>query len=322
VHPSKLEVRLRNPLLVKELIVILQEELIKQQKIPRYIIEPEEYIRDTDSKDTAKTETMNKETNVEVIAKGVQETLRGFYNWESPEPLPSKPYDPVISTTNKASVAETEAVSGFGEAQTKLSTQEKQIQPVGLQSCQVLGQFRQTFILAEGEDGLYVVDQHIAHERVIFERLMEKATTGSLESQVLLNPVTLHLTLLEEEAVLKYILPLVDFGIIIESFGPRSYLLRAIPSGVHDDPQDFFYSLLEHLENSKGKIDVLDLKKEFLIHSSCKMAIKANTKLTLQEMEQLLYDLSQTKSFLTCPHGRPIIYKITNREILKAFHRL
>ena len=117
--------------------------------------------------------------------------------------------------------------------------------------------------LVEGDEGLYIIDQHVAHERVIFERLQEQATKGGLESQVLLNPVALHFTLLEEEAVLKYILPLVDLGIIIEHFGPRSYLLRAIPSGVQEEPQDFFYSLLEHLENSKGKTDALDIKKNF-----------------------------------------------------------
>ena len=314
VHPSKLEVRLRNPLLVKELTIILQEELIKQQKIPRYIIEPEEFLGDTETKAETNIEA-NAETkdNVGVIAKSVQETFRNFYVWEQPAPLPSQPCDQAISVTNITTVAEAGAEARSGGDQT---------QSIGLQSCQVIGQLRQTFILAEEEDGLYIIDQHIAHERVIFERLLEKVTIGSLESQVLLNSIALHLTLLEEEAVLKYILPLVDLGIIIEHFGPRSYLLRAIPSGVHEDPQDFFYSLLEHLENSKGKTDALDIKKEFLIHSSCKMAIKANTKLTLQEMEQLLHDLSQTKNFLTCPHGRPIIYKITNREILKAFHRL
>ena len=325
-HPSKLEVRLRNPLLVKELSIILQEELIKQQKIPRYIIEPEEFLGDTETKVEAKDETKDSEGG---MGKGVQETFRNFYVWEQPTPLPSQPCDRAISVTNKIPVTKTVADIGADigaeactEAYTEAGSEEKQTQPLGLQPCQVIGQLRQTFILAEGEDGLYIIDQHIAHERVLFERLLEKATKGSLESQVLLNPVALHLTLLEEEAVIKYILPLVELGIIIEHFGPRSYLLRAIPSGVHGDPQDFFYSLLEHLENSKGKTAALDLKKEFLIHSSCKMAVKANTKLTLQEMEQLLLDLSQAKNFLTCPHGRPIIYKITNREILKAFHRL
>lgn len=329
VHPSKLEVRLRNPLVVKELCIILQEELIKQQKIPRYIIEPEEFLEVSETKAKTKSEIKAETKDSRgSIGKGVQEIFHNFYAWEQPEPLPAQPNDALISVTNNTTVIETgtEAITAASpetaiRTDAKVEVKENQTQTLNLQSCQVIGQFRKTFILVEGDEGLYIIDQHVAHERVIFERLQEQATKGGLESQVLLNPVALHFTLLEEEAVLKYILPLVDLGIIIEHFGPRSYLLRAIPSGVQEEPQDFFYSLLEHLENSKGKTDALDIKKEFLIHSSCKMAVKANTKLSLQEMEHLLYDLSHAQNFLTCPHGRPIIFKITNREILKAFHR-
>lgn len=312
VHPSKLEVRLRNPLIITELTSILQKELIKQQKIPHYLLaadlmepvhveqtllEPEPLQSDHLQSDLLESQNFSLEPevlptiNVQTEFKGVQETFREFNRWEA---------------VSSPSITEINSVD----------------HSTNLKSCQVIGQLTQTFILAEGVDGLYIIDQHIAHERVIFENLLEKAEKGTIESQVLLHPVTLHLSLLEEEVVIKHILPLADLGILLEHFGPRTYLLRALPTGIQEDAQDFFYSLLDHLESHKGATDVLDLKKEFLIHSSCKMAIKANTKLTLQEMKQLLLDLSQTNNYLTCPHGRPILYKITNREILKAFHRI
>jgi DNA mismatch repair protein MutL len=294
VHPSKLEVRLRNPLLAKEMTSLLQENLIKKQKIPRYFLDPQKFSLTNTSK-LKEDDLSKKNSSYQIQSKGIQEVFQEFYSWES---------SPQDDFKNLSAVPEQRERS------------------MDLKSCQVIGQLAQTFILAEGKEGLYIIDQHIAQERVIFEDLLKKSTTGSLESQVLLHPVTLHLTLLEEEVMIKYILPLADLGIILENFGPRSYLLRAIPAGVREEPKDFFYSLLEHLEKSKGKTDVLDVKKEFLIHSSCKMAIKAKTKLTFQEMEQLIHDLSTTENFLTCPHGRPIIYKITYSQILKAFHRV
>lgn len=306
VHPSKLEVRLRNPLLAKEMSVLLQEVLIKQQKIPRYFLDPQKFSQANYVESRAEEMSSVSSNSEQVKSKGVQEVFQQFYSWE-PSPSNNFPIKDWGKETNSFSV---------------IAEKSEQSADPDLQLCRVIGQLAQTFILAEGEDGLYIIDQHIAQERVIYEDLLEKHAHGCLESQVLLHPVALHLTLLEEEVVLKYILPLADLGIILEHFGPRSYLLRALPSGIREEPQDFFYSLLEHLELSRGKMEALDLKKEFLVHSSCKMAIKAKTKLTFQEMEQLLHDLSKTKNFLTCPHGRPIIYKITYQEILKAFHRV
>ena len=325
VHPSKLEVRLRNPYLANEMSFLLKKLLIQNKKIPQYFTIPTQVKlkdtepRDTEPKDTEPSEIKSKDTEVR---------NREFGEIE-PENIKSRDtkvkeieYSKTMAAERKLACTETESkeskpVQGVFKEFYNWSVPQKKEEV----STKVIGQLAQTFILAESAEGLYLIDQHIAHERVLYERLLEKAATGAIESQVLLQPVTLQLSLLEEEAVLKYILPLVDLGIILEHFGPRSYLLRAIPSGIKEEPQDYFYSLLEHLESSKGKTAFIDVQKEFLIHSACKMAIKANTRLTFQEMEQLLADLSKTKNYLTCPHGRPIIYKITYQEILKAFHR-
>lgn len=340
VHPSKLEVRLRNPLLANEMSFLLKNLLIKNKKIPQYFLETVPIIpeavseaklkepievktkdtepRDIESKDIEPSDTEFKDTVSRDIEYGKTTSVEMKLACTEKKLRDVKPVQGVFkefySGSSPQKTEEASSLKSLVDAE-----QESQLDSVW--KVKVIGQLAQTFILAESEEGLYLIDQHIAHERVIYERLLEKAATGTIESQVLLQPVTLPLSFLEEEAVLKYILPLVDLGIILEHFGPRSYLLRAIPSGIGEEPQDYFYSLLEHLESSKGKTEVSDLKKEFLIHSSCKMAIKANTRLTFQEMEQLLTDLSKTKNYLTCPHGRPIIYKITYQEILKAFHR-
>lgn len=333
VHPSKMEVRLRNPLLAKEMRTLLRQHLIARKKIPHYLVE------------IAASKADNLSVNEDVPLKPMPKTMQSqdrqtelifqqTSELKSTTPASNKPsikpsidmtvffeadeVSPIFDSDNK----DHETISEPRLPCQNFSAKAEPPEAEALQQLRIIGQLSDTFILAEGKEGLYLIDQHIAHERVIFEEFLSKAAVGSLDSQVLLQPITLHLSLLEEESVLKYILPLVDLGIILEHFGPRTYLLRAIPSGIKIEPQDYFYSLLENLENSQGKTDIHELKKEFLIHASCKAAIKAHTKLTLPQMEQLLRDLGKTKNYLTCPHGRPIIYKITHQEILKAFHRL
>ncbi len=316
VHPSKMEVRLRNPLLAKEMGTLLRQHLIAQKKIPHYLVEMT--ASKTDNLSVVNEEVPQK-PKTKLMQNQDRQTELIFQQTPELRYTTSPGNKPSIKSSNDMTVfSETDEVSPSLDSD---SAKAEQTEAEALQQLRIIGQLSDTFILAEGEDGLYLIDQHIAHERVLFEEFLSKAAIGSLDSQVLLQPITLHLSLLEEEAVLKYILPLVDLGIILEDFGPRTYLLRAIPTGIKIEPQDYFYSLLEHLENSHGKTDVLDLKKEVLIHASCKAAIKAHTKLTLPQMEQLLRDLGKTENYLTCPHGRPIIYKITHQDILKAFHR-
>jgi DNA mismatch repair protein MutL len=309
VHPSKLEVRLRNPMLAQEMTLLLKRGLIAEKKIPHYFSEP-------------KGELANKSSYEDKsLFTGVAKPANGH---NAARDVAAKEVAPPRQTTFAF-----QETSDFvipqpmsPDADRKKEQGDNLALTIAWPQLKIIGQLYNTFILAEGTEGLYLIDQHVAHERIIYEALLAKTNHRTLDSQVLLQPVTLHLSLLEEETVLKYIIPLVELGIIIEHFGPRTYLLRAIPAGISMEPQDYFYSLLEHLENSRGTTEVPDCKKEILIHTSCKSAIKANTKLTLPQMEQLLKDLSKAENYLTCPHGRPIIYKITRQEILKAFHRL
>lgn len=335
VHPSKLEVRLRNPMLAKEMTLLLKRVLIAEKKIPHYFNNPkgewaDQYSYEDKLTHTPKDSFVNEAKTVFTGAANYSDD-----NNETRKDAPHHQTTLAFQETADIVIpppisrdADKKREQGDNAALTKasmpisVSYADPQPEKNSWPQLKIIGQLYNTFILAEGMEGLYLIDQHVAHERVIFEALLTKTAGRTLDSQVLLQPVTLHLSLLEEETVLKYIIPLVELGIIIEHFGPRTYLLRAIPAGINMEPQDYFYSLLEHLENSRGTTEVPDCKREVLIHTSCKSAIKANTKLTLPQMEQLLKDLSKAENYLTCPHGRPIIYKITQQEILKAFHRL
>ena len=192
----------------------------------------------------------------------------------------------------------------------------------GIQNLTVIGQLNNAFILAQNEEGLYIIDQHTCHERILYEKFMREEAEKTQLSQPLLIPVTITLSAQQDAVLMEHIFTLRDFGFIIEHFGDRSYLLRSLPLGLHDlpDADRFFFDLLHDLESQKTVTPAM-IKEKLLITASCKGAVKANWPLTEIEMKTLLYDLAQVENAHTCPHGRPIIYKITMQELYKIFKR-
>lgn len=326
VHPSKLEVRFRDVRFISEIINYLKEHLDAKKQIPQYIIDlsswTEKNVPTTQITPQDNTKSMNRESVV-------QESWRDFYSWDNLNK--KRPQDSLVPE-KKPSVTDLlmeephlQGLSGKQNPSREDKTDNDKNEIVNgskLPYLTVLGQLDNTFILAEGEDGLYIIDQHVAHERVLYEELKEQKSSGLLESQVLLTPITLNLTVLEETLVLEHILPLTDMGIILEHFGTRTYLLRAVPSCIKEEPLDFFYSLLQELDKKAPYIDSVFVRKQFIITASCKGAIKAGQKMSIEALERLILDLQRTKNSLTCPHGRPIIYKICFEQILKAFKRI
>lgn len=184
----------------------------------------------------------------------------------------------------------------------------------------IIGQLHATFILAEVKAGLLVVDQHVAHERIIYERLLAKFRQKETAAQMLMQPISLNLTTGEEEVLIRHILLLNDLGLIVERFGPRQYVLRSVPAGQTMD-QSMFRELLEKLAEGGGGNDLEQAKQALLIMASCKSAVKANTLLNRQEMAALLKGLQQTCHPMTCPHGRPIMYLLPYHRLIQAFGR-
>lgn len=313
VHPGKLEIKIRDNQFSQELGNFLHQQIMQKGEIPSFGIMPKDE-NEQSSRQPAHSRVyfpLNKPLKV-------QESFQEFYSW-------GKETNPNTIPESSISIPETDTDTGetnINTGETNINTEETKTNTAVFEKLQIIGQLKATFILAEGEEGLYIIDQHVAHERVIFDRLMNEASRGKLASQVLLNPEALNLSLLEEEVLLENILALTDLGLILEHFGPRTYLLRAVPACLQDDPREFFYQVLEELENKYKKPSGSDIKKDFLTVTSCKSAIKANQKLTVEAMKQLILDLSKTENPFTCPHGRPIIYKITYNYLLKAFHRI
>lgn len=185
-----------------------------------------------------------------------------------------------------------------------------------------LGQLFNTYILSSDQDHLVMIDQHAAHERINYERLLQQHRTSQGDSQALLIPIPLEFTPAEEQALLEHLMLLHDMGFILEQFGTRTYLLRGIPaySGPYQGEKllrDFLDQVL--LKQIPPTFD--QLLEEWIYMLACKESIKAKVALSLLEMEQLIVQLSKTENPYTCPHGRPTMVRLTRGELERRFYR-
>lgn len=188
-----------------------------------------------------------------------------------------------------------------------------------------VGQVHGTYIVAQNDEGMYLIDQHAAQERIFYEYFMDKLRNEPVASQLLLFPHTVECTV-QEAARLEKRLPLLEsLGLEIESFGNRTFLVRAHP---HWFPQGAELEVIEELvqfilELSDSKpADIAKIREKAAIMMSCKAAIKANRYLTHAEMESLLNQLRETSSPFTCPHGRPIVIHFSSYDLEKMFKRV
>jgi len=186
-----------------------------------------------------------------------------------------------------------------------------------------LGQFRDTFILAVDDEGIAIIDQHVAHERVLFEQVMEKLTAGRLESQRLLTPIMIEMSPAQRQALAQHRETLDRFGMEIEEFGGDTLNLSAVPAIL--DPAECeaaVRALAEDLEGLDKGSRVEDGLRKIAATMACHAAVKANYPLTLEKMRYILEELRRTAYSSVCPHGRPVVLRITRREIEKNFQRI
>lgn len=181
-----------------------------------------------------------------------------------------------------------------------------------------IGQLHNSYVLAQSELGLYIIDQHAAHERIYYEEFKKRYTEG-FYSQTLALPLSIELTYSEVEKLIENILLFNSFGIIVEHFGENTFILRGLPQGFSaQEGQDLVSFLLSELDTSR--IETL-VKEDYLKLLACKKAIKAKQKLSIKEMEHLIEKLGRTDFPYTCPHGRPTIITFSIDEVHHKFLR-
>ncbi len=192
-----------------------------------------------------------------------------------------------------------------------------------LRDLRPIGQLHDSFIVAAGPDGLWIVDQHVAHERILFEKVLRQMGSGQVERQSLLMPILLELNATQQVEYSRIATELEAVGFEIEPFGQRTISVKAAPADIG----------LAEIE--RAILEILDLAEEELRHGSfedvrrdmaasiaCRAAIKINMALDMTKMRWLLAELAETEFPMSCPHGRPIALRYATREILKGFHRI
>jgi len=186
-----------------------------------------------------------------------------------------------------------------------------------------LGQIHDSFIIAAGREGLWIIDQHVAHERILFEKVLKQRAAGRVEQQRLLMPMILQLTQGQQIEYARIADELNATGFETEPFGNRTIAVKAAPAAIGlGDLERVIYEILEIAEQELRKVSLDDLRRGIAASLACRAAIKINTRLDQNKMNWLITSLAATEYPMSCPHGRPIALHYPTRDILKAFHRI
>ncbi|OGO06454.1 MAG: hypothetical protein A2Z76_02365 [Chloroflexi bacterium RBG_13_56_8b] len=182
----------------------------------------------------------------------------------------------------------------------------------------VLGQLDNSYITAEGPDGLYLIDQHAAHERILFERIERQRAQREIEVQGLLEPMPLEVSPRQEAELWSHYQELAEFGFAIEPFGGKTFLVRAVPAIVHDRD---WAGMLRELLDSLSEGDKSNWAETVIITMACHSAVRAGQALTDSEMRELVRQLERAATPHTCPHGRPTMIHLSYGQLKKDFGR-
>ncbi|HYI97829.1 MAG TPA: DNA mismatch repair endonuclease MutL [Bryobacteraceae bacterium] len=186
-----------------------------------------------------------------------------------------------------------------------------------------LGQIHNSFIIAAGKDGLWIVDQHVAHERILFEKVLKQRRSGAVERQQLLMPIVLELTSPQLLQYARIADELNAAGLETEPFGNRTIAMKAGPAGVGPaEIEKILFEILEIPESELRSLSLDDIRRNIAASIACQAAIKVNMKLDESKMQWLLGALAETDYPMSCPHGRPVALRYSTRDILKGFHRI
>jgi DNA mismatch repair protein MutL len=297
IHPSKLEVRLlEEQEAVKHVSRALRETLLIKTVIPSNLI-------DTGRKNAGRDLLQNLFAAAPVLLK-TEEII-------SSDPAPKS----VICENHDQSAAKSHEPENAGE-------EKEEYINVGqsLPELSAVGQIGLTYILAEGEEGLYIMDQHAAHERILYEENLEGFTEKP--SQCLLLPVTLELDYRETAILTQRIFWFNRAGFVIECFGGNTFLLRGSPPGFAPGREkEFFTDILEYFQEKGAGASYDEFSQTLASAMACRNAVKAGEKLPLSSMDALCRRLAGTENPFTCPHGRPTIIHLPFADLEKKFKR-
>jgi DNA mismatch repair protein MutL len=324
VHPSKLEVRLSKEQELNELVMTLIKEVFRTKELIPAGFTPVK----TEKPSTEQTffELDHLPTEAPPIRSRENETNPDYVSRENANSIEENirvrdAQEQVISETKQ----ESPIMPSVQNRGTQIETQESTVDtPIAsrVPALYPIGQMHGTYILAQNEKGLYIIDQHAAQERIKYEYFREKVGQVTCELQELLVPLTFEYSVDEAIKIQENQHELEKVGVFLEEFGLNSYLVRAHPQWFpKGEEKEIIEEMIEQLLAMK-KVDIKKLREEAAIMMSCKASIKANHHLRNDEIQALLDELRTTTDPFTCPHGRPIIIQYSTYELEKMFKRV
>lgn len=335
VHPTKMEIRFRNGREIYELVVdavraaLLQKDLVqdvlretpKKKELPKTkeVKKPEPFEVNRRKEEVQKVEQQGQavQQQIEKPSHPVKKTLTAS---ESSKNTKKPTYAGLNYNTQKKE---------FPQYKTdELSSNQMTLREDPVFSVQarpdrkILGQLFKTYWLIEYEDQLFIMDQHAAHEKVNYERLMKNFKEKEIYSQRLEPSMVVTVSMTEAEALTRYKDAFAGLGFTIESFGGNEYCIREVPANLYGiGERDLFMELLDAVSQENGTLDTEVIASK-IATMACKMSIKGNQRVSLMEVEHLLDELMKLENPYQCPHGRPTIIKMSKYEIDKKFKRI
>ncbi|GEP45467.1 DNA mismatch repair endonuclease MutL [Brevifollis gellanilyticus] len=341
VHPAKREVRFHDGFAVRDALAkAVSRALEAANKLPQGHVPPSQMARPLPPQIAVpQQQSFALHTPASLVLKSETPITMPA---PRPAPLPNRSVMPVSRTTPVAEVAAERPKPPVVEAAKPLSKvdvesgtepeeQGTEAQPdpqeptreVEMPRFRILGVLHRLYILLESDEGLVLMDQHAAHERVNFEKMRRAMEQGGVPSQRLLMPLTLQVTPRDADILRRHQETLARLGIEVEPFGPNIFKVEALPTFLKtDDPVTWLDQVIEELQTLSAKGSSLRLGEDMIATTVCRHSIKANDKLSMPEIEALLRDLFACEMPYCCPHGRPTLIQMSLKELEKKFGRV
>jgi DNA mismatch repair protein MutL len=315
VHPSKTEVRFRHGSLAHDFLRdTIRDALMAQRPASRIPSPAQPAAVLPYSEFTQRVENM---TFPVVADPENPSALPEFTLHRPPSPPPRFDFADAPAETSRMAVPDTHGPLFPGGVLPEHESLD------ALKDLRPLGQIHDSFIIAAGRDGLWIIDQHVAHERILFEQVLAARSRNAVETQGLLMPLVIQLTPAQQLEYARIAEELNALGFDTEPFGNRTVAVKSAPAGIGaSDVERVIFEILEISERELRKASIDDLRRSMAASIACRAAIKINMKLEPAKMDWLLRALAATSSPMSCPHGRPIALRYSTRDILKSFHRI
>ena len=342
VHPTKMEVRFHNQQMVYNSIyeavdqALHEKELIPEvtidvpKAVPKAQVKPEPVARskeviqpEVNKSAKVQPEKASGERDLDYFMEQMKKRVMSYHQQNSSAEVKGKSdiFKPQVQVDRVKEAAASYRAKQSPEQMTlfdgKLLDKEKRA------NYKIIGQVFDTYWLVEFDNSLYIIDQHAAHERVLYEKTLREMKTREFTSQMISPPVILNLTMQEAQLLRTYMDQFTRIGFEFEEFGQDSYAVRSVPANLFSiAKKELLMEMIDSLSEEVHRRQSSELLDEKIASMSCKAAVKGNMRLSAQEVDALIGELLKLDNPYHCPHGRPTIISMSKRELEKKFKRI